>query len=498
MASGCLTEESIAELVEEGSASDRMEAVEGHLSSCPSCRQLVAAAKREAASLEAFTPDGAASDDVLERGARFARYEIRRLVGAGAMGRVYAAYDRVLDRTVALKLLRPGTASPRLERRLLREAKAMARLSHPSVITVFDAGKEEGRIFVVMELVRGGTLREWLNAQPRSWRQVLDVFVRAGRGLAEAHAAGIIHRDFKPDNVLVGDDGRVRVTDFGLARSSGAIDALAETVVLASDAGATSDGAALTRTGALLGTPAYMAPEQFRGAAADERTDVYAFCTALFEALFGKRPFAAISLAAIAREKSARTPPRLPTGREVPPALARVVLLGLRSAPDERPASMRDLLAQLENVAGATLLDRRALRAVVWGVGSLAVALVGLGAYAGWSQSRGTVVARPPAPEAAPPPAEEAPRPPAAARPGAKDPNDRLPAPELSRASTPPTVGAAGAPSSSAPSISASAALVSAERFKPPPHPAFSHDAGPTSAASAPRDQAPPIFFPNP
>ena len=153
-------------------------------------------------------------------GERMGRHVVMERLGGGGMGVVYSAYDPKLDRRVALKLLRPdATGSAEAQRQLLREAQTLARLAHPNVVNVHDVGEHEGRVFVEMELVAGATLAEWLGAEAREWRQILDVFVQAGRGLAAAHAVGIVHRDFKPDNVLVGRDGSVRVTDFGLARA---------------------------------------------------------------------------------------------------------------------------------------------------------------------------------------------------------------------------------------------------------------------------------------
>ncbi|HTM20129.1 MAG TPA: serine/threonine-protein kinase, partial [Kofleriaceae bacterium] len=224
------------------------------------------------------SPDGATSPataggpDLLPPGERVGRYLIEARLGMGGMGVVYAARDPDLDRRVAIKLLRSGAVEAGA--RLLREGKALARLRHPNVVAVHDLGLHRGDVFIAMELVDGTTLRTWWEARRQG--EVLAVLVDAGRGLAAAHAAGLIHRDFKPENVLVGRDGSVRVTDFGLARLDGADGepdaALAATIV----AGAVSAG--LTRTGAVVGTPAYMAPEQHQGKAIDARTDQFAFC----------------------------------------------------------------------------------------------------------------------------------------------------------------------------------------------------------------------------
>src|SRR5262245_32252135 len=208
----------------------------------------------------------------LAPGSRVDRYQVLGAVGRGGMGQVYAAYHPDLDRRIALKVVHAAGAGGEDRRgRLLREARAIARLSHPNVIAVYDAGSVDDGIYVAMEFVEGQTIDKRLRAAPRKWREIVDVFVAAGRGLAAAHAAGIIHRDFKPQNVLVGRDGQVRVADFGLARMGKEI---LEAPVAAGDPGSRPPvdvhGAltgALTKTGAVLGTPAYMAPEQFQGAA---------------------------------------------------------------------------------------------------------------------------------------------------------------------------------------------------------------------------------------
>ncbi|MCY1064554.1 serine/threonine-protein kinase [Nannocystis sp. RBIL2] len=271
--------------------------------------------------------------------ARLGRYHVLGQLGAGGMGVVYAAYDPDLDRKVALKLLRADghAASPG---RLLREAHALARLSHPNVVQIHDTGAIDGRIFIAMELVRGVDLRTWL-VQPRGLAEVLRVFLDAGRGLAAAHEAGFVHRDFKPDNVLVGADGRVRVADFGLVRQH---DEPANPGALEPDRGTLSRP--LTMTGALLGTPAYMAPEQHRGGTADARSDQFSFCLALWEALHGPRPFAGDSPAAIAAAMRVGQL-RPERGAGVPGELTRTLQRGLAYEPERRYPDMPALLAAL-------------------------------------------------------------------------------------------------------------------------------------------------------
>lgn len=221
------------------------------------------------------------------------RFRIERALGAGGMGVVYLARHLALGRDVALKLHRSGAGS-RATQRLSREAQAMARLSHPNVLTVFDVGSlASGSVFIAMEYVDGPTLRGRQDQlrQAGDWAGIIDLYRESAKGLAAAHAKGLVHRDFKPDNVLIGTDGRVRVADFGIARALDAGDdgvpAVARTV-----APTVSDlGTPMTATGALLGTPAYMAPEQYGSGPVEAQADQFAFCVALYEGLFGSRPF---------------------------------------------------------------------------------------------------------------------------------------------------------------------------------------------------------------
>jgi tetratricopeptide (TPR) repeat protein len=318
----CLDDRTVLALVEGDLEPEALSAADTHLDGCDECREVLAGVAR------ARRPAPAA-----EPGARVDRFVVLDVVGGGAMGVVVAAYDPKLDRKVALKLLRT-LDDPEVGRaRMLREAQAMARLQHPNVVAVYDVGLVDDAVFVAMELVEGESLRRWLAREPRGWREVRDVFVQAGRGLAAAHAAGIVHRDFKPDNVVVGADGRVRVTDFGLAAAE------------PTAGGADEAPLSLTRTGALLGTPAYMAPEQLRGAAAGERSDQFAFAVALFEALHGRRPFSGATTAELADAIDAGRPEPV---RSAPGWLQAAVVRGLSSRPEHRFASMEAMLAGLE------------------------------------------------------------------------------------------------------------------------------------------------------
>jgi formylglycine-generating enzyme required for sulfatase activity len=320
-------------------------------------------------------------------------------VGSGAMGVVYGAYDPQLDRKIALKILRGigAGAAPLARARMMREAKAMARLQHPNVAAVHDVGvAEDDRVFLATEFLSGGTVHAWLDAKPRTWREIVAVFTQAGRGLAAAHAEGLVHRDFKPDNVLLDKEGRARVVDFGLARNIEAADAESKSGGTIDLGRAMSDVDApvedqhlpprydpnaatgidmspsdkldkLTRTGALMGTPAYMAPEQFQGEPTDERTDQFSFCVALYEALYGERPFDGDTLLTLSMSVTGGNFRALPKDRDVPAWVRRAVMRGLQIQREARYPSMTALIAALEDDP-AVKQRRRLLYAGLLGV----------------------------------------------------------------------------------------------------------------------------------
>jgi tetratricopeptide (TPR) repeat protein len=261
----------------------------------------------------------------ITRGTVVDRYVVLDVIGEGGMGTVFAAHDASLDRNIALKIVRSEHTDRASQARLVREAKAMARVQHPAIVTVHDVGSIGSRVFIAMELVRGTTLGGWLDAAPRGWRDIVRVFVEAGRGLAAAHAAGVIHRDFKPENVLVDGAGRVRVSDFGLAD------------ILASDAESSAPVSA--------GTPWYMAPEQLTRGAIDARSDEFSFCVALWQAVYGCHPFASTEAELVAAVTSGAVR-AAPPGR--PAWLAAVLRRGLAVTPADRHPSMTELLAELE------------------------------------------------------------------------------------------------------------------------------------------------------
>jgi len=292
------------------------------------------------------------------------RYRVLNEIGRGGMGVVYRAEDPELARTVAIKLLRPESvgdlSATEARARLMREAQAMARISHPNVNTVYDVATFGEQVFIAMEYIEGPTLRVWLADHVRPWREVLDIFVQAGRGLAAAHAGGILHRDFKPENVLVDAQGRARVVDFGLARTAEANRQQEATNARAVPEGQSSApvgmlGVTLTQRGKLFGTPAYMAPEQLRGERADAKTDQYSFCVALFQGLYGRLPFTAESPDALLRQIEQRTVASPSNPSHVPSSIHKVLLRGLSPAREDRYESLDALLRDLTRLPAKRL-----------------------------------------------------------------------------------------------------------------------------------------------
>jgi serine/threonine protein kinase/tetratricopeptide (TPR) repeat protein len=333
---------------------------------------------------ESGDPEGGltAEGDVFARGSSVGRYIVLDRLGAGAMGIVYAAYDPELDRKIALKLLRAQTTAgdqARRQARMVREAKAIAKVSHPNVVAIFDVGVHQGQVFMAMEHLAGGTLRAWMTAKKRSWREIVAMFVEVGRGLAGAHAEGLIHRDFKPDNVLLDKNGTPKVVDFGLVRLS-AIEDMSESGAVRADEGAPrpaarpSDEGALTRTGALTGTPAYMAPEQFGAKGVDERTDQFAFCVSIYEALYGERPFAGHNVIALADSVLHGRVREASKDSQVPGWVRRAVVRGLSVVPGRRFATLEQLITVLANDPA----NRRRRLAIAGATAATLVAAVGV------------------------------------------------------------------------------------------------------------------------
>jgi serine/threonine protein kinase len=321
----CLRENTMAAFLAGRLDGTALDGVEAHLDRCIDCHLALAAVA--AAGTDAQAPVRGEAARSFPPGTRLGRYVIEGALGRGAMGIVYAARDEVLRRRVAIKLpaLRRGPAVDRFR----REAQAMARLAHRNVVTVYGVGALPGSdgVYIAMELIAGVTARRYVDDGAVHWRSALHVFLEAGEGLCAAHDAGLVHRDFKPDNVLVGDDSRVCVSDFGLA-----------------------EVARLARPGLVAGSPAYMAPEQIRGGPADARTDVFAFSVSIYEALYGIRPFAGNTLTALEDAIRAGRLNQPARRDELTGAVRDAIVRGLRERPEERP-HLRDLVAELRRAS---------------------------------------------------------------------------------------------------------------------------------------------------
>ncbi|MEM6993407.1 MAG: serine/threonine-protein kinase [Myxococcota bacterium] len=413
--SECLSDALLARIV--GGAlpeAQRLEAL-AHADGCGRCHELLGNALRLAMEVDpsaATQPSTPSSSERPEPGDVIDHYTVVETLGRGGMGLVVRARDPTLERDVALKfVLRPG--DERASRRMVREAQAMARLAHPNVVTVHAVGRYKSAVYVAMELIDGETLTEWQGAAPRPWTEVLRIWTRAGRGLVAAHAAGLVHRDFKPDNVLIAGDGRVLVTDFGLAAAGPASEP--------GSASASSDDAqqgSLTRTGARLGTPRFMAPEQFAEGPVGPAADQFAFGVSLYFALYGSYPFDGRDYDALARAVQSGDLTTLRPSADIPAALLSIVSRTLSVRPTDRYPDMETLLSVLARVASRPLRRRRL--ALVVGVGATALAAGGVAAWslrpqpcAGvsdrvesvWSDARAAVigiVSMPPAPNPRP------------------------------------------------------------------------------------------------
>ncbi|MGE0398182.1 MAG: protein kinase [Kofleriaceae bacterium] len=371
----CLDANVVQDLMAGALDADGRAAAMEHLDGCSDCRDLIESLAREASQdaakdtlrdtekrapsiammdtvgsdaglLETAFADGPPVDESVTKAVRvrtkpssvgqeLGRYKLVERIGAGAMGIVYRAEDRELGRDVALKQLHRPDAE--LTDRLVREARSMAQVNHPNVVAVYDVGVLDGVTYIAMELVSGQSMRAW--QAERSIKELIEAYLAAGRGLAAAHAAGIVHRDFKPDNVLVGKDGRVRVTDFGLAATRASEDG--------KPASRSIEDINLTTSGSVLGTPAYMAPEQFAGGNVDARTDQFNFCVALYEALYGQRPFPGKTFDDLSDNVCEGRVRPAPAKSQVSGALRAIVLRGLSVKPGDRYPTMDHLLEDL-------------------------------------------------------------------------------------------------------------------------------------------------------
>jgi serine/threonine protein kinase len=361
--SSCLSDELLFAFATGSIGESERVRAEAHIADCADCRAVLAQTAR---GLEKSDPQSSGSADLSRT---IGRYQLKALLGAGAAGIVYRAFDPELERVVALKVLvnsaDPSTREP--GDRILREARAMAQLSHPNVVTVFDVGLAGAAVFIVMEYAPGATLGRWLDESTRSETEIVRAFIEAGRGLAAAHAKRLVHRDFKPENVLVSSDGQVKVTDFGLARSLGT----AEKAVLSGLKGTD----VTTRTRGVFGTPAYMAPELFSGAPANAASDQFSFCVALLGALLGRHPFGAdegLRVSELILRMQGRNVDF--SGTRLAPGLKVALLRGVSAEPAERFHDMPALLAALEHEVDLVRRPRKKLMAIA-AAGTLALGL---------------------------------------------------------------------------------------------------------------------------
>jgi anti-sigma factor RsiW len=354
----CLDDDLVAGYVDGALPAADQARVERLIDQCATCRRQVSELMRLRSTADASgTPTGGGPAPE-----RIGRYQVRGVLGQGGMGVVVRAWDPELEREVAIKLVRGASADGAL--RLAREARAMAKVRHPAVLAVHDVGVAAGEVFVVMELIDGETLADWFARRP-PWREALDRCRAAGVGLAAAHAAGLVHRDFKPHNVLCARDGRVLVADFGLARGAPG----AETP------------SALTAAGAIVGTPAYMAPEQHLGEAVGPAADQFALAATIYEGLYGARLFAGTTLAALLSELMAGKVRPPPATSDVPPAVRAAVERGLAREPADRWPSVQALLDALD----APDVPARRLPLIP----IAAAAVIAIAAVAGWAALRG-------------------------------------------------------------------------------------------------------------
>jgi tetratricopeptide (TPR) repeat protein len=388
-------------------SAEETRAVQEHLATCPACQKRVGVVGSRIV-LPTHTPGGSLAQTVVRsdsgalerpspknntpvpmqldssqavdasRANKMGRYILLERLGAGGMGVVYAAYDPELDRKVALKLLRPDATIGAKEgqARLLREAQAMAKVVHPNIVAVHDVGTFGDEVFITMDFVEGRNAAVWLSESPHPWREVLEAYVRAGRGLAAAHATGLVHRDFKPDNVLIGKDGSVRVTDFGLATTASGAASVRSTLPgntpLPIPRPDVPFERPLTMMGAVMGTPGYMSPEQHMAGPADARSDQFSFCASLYEALYGVKPFAGDSPMVIAVEvtKGRVRPP--PKESAVPAWVWKIMQRGLSTDPAAR---WPDLTALLDELSRDPSVRKRRIGVAAAGVG-VALAVV--------------------------------------------------------------------------------------------------------------------------
>ncbi|MEL6178885.1 MAG: protein kinase [Myxococcota bacterium] len=378
--SECPDEHLLMEMLQGMLSDTERDAFDAHLDTCPACTRLVADLAALLCSAEAapLPPDEL----------RVGRYTVREQVGVGGMGVVYEAWDPTLKRKVALKVLRADLIAPQMRstysERLLREAQFLASISHPNILTVYEVLTWNDQVVMAVHFVEGDTLTAWLKATRPGWRAIVQAYMKVGAALSAAHAQGLVHRDVKPANILIEHDGRVWLTDFGLACVIGRDVALIDGDDCASEHSLTQS--ALTRTGTIVGTPAYMSPEQHLAAETDHRTDQFSLCAALFEALYGVRPFPGTTRRELSLQVCTGSIRTRPTHTDVPKALYRVLARGLSRNPDDRFPSMDALLDALHHAITPKHLGSHTTRILV---AAMLALLCGLGAWA-WVAPRGT------------------------------------------------------------------------------------------------------------
>ena len=382
----CPAEDVFMALLEGGMEGEARLALDAHIDRCAACTALMA-------DLAELVASGGGREAVVVAGGGGGaepskiggRYAIQRMVGRGGMGSVFEAFDESLGRKVAIKVLRADLIEPERRQehaaRLLREARMLAAVYHPNVLNVYDVGMFEGQVYMAIQYIEGSTLREWIRETSPGWRLILEVYLKVGEGLAEAHKQGLVHRDIKPDNILMDPSGRAWLADFGLACAIGAelvVEAVADEDVVDDEAGLLRS--MVTRTGAVVGTPAYMAPEQHLAQDTDERTDQFSLAAAIFESLYQRRAFAgrtrlALKAAVCEGEVTSRPP------GPVPAPVYAVLRRALSTRPVARFETLSDFLVALRGAAEQAPLWRRTLRVAAW-MGLAVAVLIGLGATA--------------------------------------------------------------------------------------------------------------------
>lgn len=375
MTTPCPDENTFLAFIDGDLPKDHAQELEAHIDQCPVCSELFVELGH--LMLGQTEDDPNSQPQVMAQSPKtLGRYHLKRIVGAGGMGVVYEATDPELQRKVAIKIIRPDKFDDLQDQRrarLKREARALAALTHPNVLTVYDVGEDEARIWIAMEFIDGQPISDWIASERPSWQDILDVYKRAGKGLAAAHEHGLVHRDIKPDNVLISKDDRVLLMDFGLAAQD---ELPSQSRVLTTDD-------PLTVTGVIVGTPLYMSPEQLAGQKLDPLSDQFSFCVSVFEGLYGFRPFSGHTLQDLTAAVNSGQLIR-PRTKDIPDALFDVLERGMSPRPAERFEDMQALLSALEHAAKYVAPPTKTKDSTVkpWMIAVPAVVLGLVGAFA--------------------------------------------------------------------------------------------------------------------